>query len=570
MNSYPRYHGHEIIDLCGLWSFAFFEGTKLEELETPCEIACHDRMCVPGSFDTTPSYYSKRGVAVYAREFELREDCLRGVLRIGGLGLRAKFWIDGEPVGGDELPYSAMDLPLGGLRAGRHTIRAAVDNCFDAEKMKLFLPYYDFFAFGGFYRGLELHAFTTPFHLDRIKVHTCDFRSGLVELSFRFAGEAPKEFSGRLRFDTETEFHDFSTGNGLMFRVPEFKPWSPEHPALHTVEVVYAGESVVERFGIREIRAGNREILLNGEPISLRGFNRHESHPLFGPATPEQLMLHDIQHLKALNCNCVRGCHYAQDPRFLDLCDETGMLCWEESLGWGNTAGQMADPGFCRLQEEQTRLMVRNSINHPCVIIRGFLNECHSESREGLELCRKLIAAIRNEDGNSLVTFACNHNEDDICNDLTDMIAFNAYPGWIDESYDDPDMNGIGGRLEHIIRHYRSRFGEEKPLIISEIGCCAIRGERDDAGAQWTEEFQAEYLSNVLSAMLSADGLSGILLWQLNDTRSYHRHGANLRTKPLAQNLAGVFDSHRRPKVAAETVRKLFLERQMNENKTGE
>ena len=75
----------------------------------------------------------------------------------------------------------------------------------------------------------------------------------------------------------------------------------------------------------------------------------------------------------------MRGAHYPQCEDFLDLCDELGILVWEESLGWGNTDEQLKDPEFCALQEMQTRMMVRDSINHPSVIISGFLNEPASD-----------------------------------------------------------------------------------------------------------------------------------------------------------------------------------------------
>ena len=81
----------------------------------------------------------------------------------------------------------------------------------------------------------------------------------------------------------------------------------------------------------------------------------------------------------------------------------------------------MADPEFIALQEKQTRLMVRNSVNHPSVIIWAFLNEFESGTQEGQTLCRKLVAAIRKEDDSRLVTFACSHVWNDICTALTDI-----------------------------------------------------------------------------------------------------------------------------------------------------
>ncbi|MPN63118.1 hypothetical protein SDC9_210872 [bioreactor metagenome] len=90
------------------------------------------------------------------------------------------------------------------------------------------------------------------------------------------------------------------------------------------------------------------------------------------------------------------------------------------------------------------------------------------------------------------------------------------------------------------------------------MGTCALYGERDRAACQWSEEFQAEYLEEVIRRVFASEELCGLAIWQMNDAKSYLRRGANIRCKPLALNLAGVFDAARRPKLAAETVRNGF------------
>ena len=268
-------------------------------------------------------------------------------------------------------------------------------------------------------------------------------------------------------------------------------------------------------------------------------------------------MFEDLQNLRRMNCNFIRGSHYPQDRRFLDLCDETGLLVWEESLGWNNTAGQMADPEFIRLQELQTRLMVRNSINHPAVILWGFLNEFDSASLQGYALCARLAEAIREEDGSRPVTFACSHVDADICAGLVDVIAFNTYPGWIDAENDGDPLERIKPTCDKIIRRFRS-LHPGKPMMVSEMGTCGIYGAHDSAAAQWSEEFQAEYLETVIRTIFARPELCGFTVWQYHDTRSYLRSGADIRCKPLACNFAGLYDGFRRPKLAAGVVGRLF------------
>ena len=387
MNAYPFYPSRKILVLDGAWDFNFIGDAELEQLD-PAEFTFHDVMCVPGAFDCSPAYYCKRGIALYRTDFTLEQNAPDALLKLGGLGLRARFWIDGREIGFTNLPYSGVEFKTGKLTAGKHTLCAALDNRFDPEKIKLFLPYYDFYAFGGFYRGVTLHLLPEGCCIDRVQIRTTDYRTGKVNLRFLFRGDVPETLAVQLKFDTENAFRSETLtiqahSASLELAVPDFKLWSTETPDLHTLEVRTENDHIVESFGIREVKAERKQILLNGKPVFLKGFNRHESHPEFGPATPEQVMIEDLQNLKALNCNFIRGCHYPQDQRFLDLCDRMGFLVWEESLGWGNTKEQMADPEFIALQEKQTRLMVRNSVNHPSVIIWAFLNEFESGTQEG-------------------------------------------------------------------------------------------------------------------------------------------------------------------------------------------
>ena len=99
------------------------------------------------------------------------------------------------------------------------------------------------------------------------------------------------------------------------------------------------------------------------------------------------------------------------------------------SLGWGNY-DELDDPGFMASQAEQKRLMVKASINHPSVVINGFLNEFGSNLSKGRALADLLADTIRAEDSGHLVTYASSHPTDGICASNLDFIAFNAYPGW--------------------------------------------------------------------------------------------------------------------------------------------
>ena len=421
--------GHAAMDLNGSWEFRFEEGRSIAEV-ADCSFQATDIISVPGCYDMMPKWLCKRGTGLYRRTFTLEEPVENAWLVVDGMGLTGSFKIDGKDLGVHPYPYAKLELATGPLAAGQHTVFAALDNRFDWDTQKLARPYYDFYCFGGFYHGVSL-----SFDNRKLFVRTRDCKTGTVEIEA--VNFKDGDFDAQIVFDSKNAVRASFRNFRARVDVPEFKLWSPDSPNLHTVALKKDGKTVSARFGIRTVEAKDRRIYLNGKPIYLKGANRHESHPTFGASTPESLMIADIQNLKAIGGNFFRGAHYQQSQRFLDYCDEMGILVWEESLGWGNgghsamAKGELSDPGFIAAQIHETREMVRTSFNHPSVIIFAYMNEFLSGSKDGKSLSDKLIETIKAEDSGRLVTFACCHNNTDISNASTDIVAFNTYPGWI-------------------------------------------------------------------------------------------------------------------------------------------
>lgn len=548
---------HADIDLNGTWCFRFEKGKGIAEC-AGAEFEATDRITVPACYDTLPKWFMQRGTGLYRRKFTLDKPVENAWLVVDGMGLAGKFTIDGKDLGTHPYPYAKLEIETGPLAAGEHTLFAALDNRFDWSVMKVARPYYDFYCYGGFYHGVKL-----SFDNRKLRVRTRNYADGTVEVEAVNFKE--KDFDAVLKFDGGEVNAKFA-GSRATVKVPAFKNWSPESPNLHTVEL----GGVKARFGIREIKAEKGKLYLNGKELYLKGANRHEAHPTFGAATPEALMVADIQNLKALGGNFFRGAHYQQSQRFLDLCDENGILVWEESIGWGNgqrytmvkKIDEFKDELFVKQQIDQTREMVRASFNHPSVIIFAYMNEFASQRQEGKEISDKIIEAIRAEDSGRLVSFACNMWKDDLCHAETDLISFNTYPGWIGSDPGEPEnlKKLIADDVAAIVAHFSKKY-PGKPILVSEMGTCGVYGHHDAAGAQWTEEFEAEYLADVLDAVFSTPEICGISIWQFTDARSYHRGGATVRAKPFAENLAGLYDGYRRAKIAVKTVKEKFAEK---------
>lgn len=519
--------------LVGCWSFRFEEEKTLEECFST-NFESTDMMIVPGCWDIMPKWYLKRGTGLYRRVFTLDHSFENAMLVIDGMGVRLRVAIDGRDLGTYAYPYAKLEIPVGKLDVGDHVIIAATDNIVEWPRVKLARPFYDFHFYGGFYHGIRLEA-----KQPKIFVRTLDYRAGTVEI--------------------ETE----GVGKKIV-TVPDFKLWSPDSPNLTTLDV--DGRKV--RFGIRQVEAKNGKILLNGKEIFLKGFNRHESSALEGAATSRATMLRDLQNLKALGGNFIRGAHYQQSEEFLDLCDEMGVLVWEESLGWGNGQSytisrfppdDVSDAEFCDMQLRQTREMVRASFNHPSVIIHGFLNEPNGTRPETKALVDKLISTVKAENSGRLVTFACNITDGDICNENTDLISINSYPGTI------PMEPGPVAKLKEQvdcdftrkIARFRERY-PDKPIIVSESGVGAMYGEHDPAATIKTEEFQTEYLTDIMETLWANQDVCGFAIWQMNDGRTRERYCHPSSSAEFGGSVAGVFDRFRRPKSSANAVKRFF------------
>jgi len=290
--------------------------------------------------------------------------------------------------------------------------------------------------------------------------------------------------------------------------------------------------------------------------VKLLGYNRHESHPQFGPALPYSQLLADLQLLRDLGCNFIRGCHYPQDQRFLDLCDELGFLVWEETLGWQQKEKHFLSLNYKTSHRMMVDEMVKASFNHPSVILWGFLNEGDSHTLAAAPVYREASEQLRRLDPTRLITYASNHPKDDLCYDFADVISHNIYPGWYGDTEVEDRFSLILPAIRACLDHIDSHGQKSKPYILSEIGCEALYGWRDPMNGFFTEEFQAEYLRIVCEEVSRNPRINGLALWHFADARTYQ--GAYAMGRPRAFNNKGTLDEYRRPKKSYGVVKKIF------------
>ena len=180
----------------------------------------------------------------------------------------------------------------------------------------------------------------------------------------------------------------FKPGGTMTIDCPAVKPWDTEHPVLYTCRVSLLKIGKVmdvkkQKVGFRTAEFRENGFYLNGKKTFLRGLNRHQCYPYVGYAVPKKLQWEDARILKEeLGCNAVRTSHYPQSHHFLDACDRLGLLVVTEIPGWQH----IGDAAWKDQAVENTREMVLQYRNHPCVILWGVRI---NESRDDDELYRR-------------------------------------------------------------------------------------------------------------------------------------------------------------------------------------
>ncbi|BCM92056.1 evolved beta-galactosidase subunit alpha [Abditibacteriota bacterium] len=175
--------------------------------------------------------------------------------------------------------------------------------------------------------------------------------------------------------------------------------WTAETPNLYTAVLRLASgantsELLSHRVGFREIELKGRLFCVNGVPIKLKGANRHENWPDTGHYVSEERMIKDIQRLKEANCNHVRTCHYSDDPRWYELCDEYGIYLVAEANvechGYYNVLDR--EPRFEKMIVDRNVANVENFKNSPSIIIWSMGNECGGGSN--LRAAEKMVRSL--------------------------------------------------------------------------------------------------------------------------------------------------------------------------------
>ncbi|MBR2885332.1 MAG: beta-glucuronidase [Clostridia bacterium] len=517
------------------------------------------RTPVPGCWEQIPSLASFKGNGTYKQKVKIEKSSnLR--LTFKGVSHTADVYFDGEKIAHHYNAYTPFSAVVKNAEAGEHELKVEVDNTF-GEHSALHVPN-DYYTYGGITRPVTLEYIPDCFieYVHFTPILTDDKWYAKIEACV--SNISDNDFGGKIvsrlgENEVIMNVNVLANSKVTVSAEAQFKgvlEWNEKEPNLYLLDTVlyennYAIDDLIERVGFRTVKVEGKKIYLNNKEIYFKGFNRHEDHPTFGCAIPIQLMAHDMQLMLDTGANAVRTSHYPNDERFLDMCDERGVLVWEENHARGLNLQQMQNVNFDKQCEDCIDEMVLYHYNHPSIVIWGILNECASDEPKGREKFKKQFEQLRSLDASRPKSFATCRHFTDICLDLPDILSVNLYPLWYDDS--EPIE-----QLEKEKKWMEEAAGCDKPFLITEYGAGAVYGYRSDTCARWTEERQKEILDDVIGKYMERDDLNGIFLWQFCDCRVTEEHW--FKTRPKTINNKGIVDGYRRKKLAYQTVKKHY------------
>ena len=493
------------------WRKANDDATTWRTVEMPHCFNAYDAV------DPDVPYY--QGPGWYRTRIKIENPYSQGrtLLHFEGAGQKSDVYVYttkvGDHIGGyDEFTIDITDAVPAALKnannKGLIPIAVLCDNSRDLEMIPSNLS--DFNLYGGLYRYVNL-LYVPPISLERVHVDSSLTPQGKAVVTIRARIYNPGALKDELQvstrvFDAEgkpvhNNSQTLSPWAGMReltsFTVSAPALWSPSTPSLYRAEVLLRtahGEmKIMERFGLRSFEfVKNGPFKLNGERLLIRGTQRHEDHAGLAAAMTEELLRKELQLVKDLGANFIRLGHHQQSRIVLDLCDELGLLVWEE-IPWcrGGLGGER--------YQEQARRMLRNMIeqhhNHPSIILWGLGNE-NDWPGDFEEFDKNKIRAFMSELNDLAHQLDASRKTAirrcDFCKDIVDVYSPSIWAGW-----------------------YRGRYTEYKSLSEAEMkkvdGFLHMEWGGDSHARRHTENTE-EVLARVVSGETSDErGLDYLL-----------------------------------------------------------
>jgi beta-glucuronidase len=501
---------------------------------------------------------------------------------VGSAVYHARVWVNGHLAGehaGGHLPF-AFDITDVGAWDGPMTISIRVENVamptrvppagYSVPGRAANFPdtNYDFFPYSGLHRTVTLCAVPTTHLTDVTVVSGFEGTDGLLHLRVNASGAF--DGTGSARTGAHSVTLDFVQGEAVAtLRIPAVRAWSPADPHLYAL-TISVGDAAAPTdtytldVGVRTVEVRGDRLLLNGEPILLRGAARHEDFPINGRGLNLPVAVRDIQLIKWIGGNSFRTCHYPYAEETMRLADREGMLVIDEIPAVKIYFGDSDENIQARLdqcRQDITDLIARDK-NHPSVVMWCLANEPANNAfvnagggdlplddafkAKGRAFFEDLFGYARGLDRTRPFTITAMAASDPSWIELSDVICLNRYHGWYMQV---GNPAAAGERLGPELDAMHARLG--KPMMITEFGADTIAGFHADPPEMWSEEYQVELFRHLLDACDARPFVVGTQFWVLCDFKT-----AQAIRRAGGQNLKGVFTRDRQPKMVAHDLRR--------------
>ncbi|RTE10890.1 sugar-binding domain-containing protein [Paenibacillus whitsoniae] len=324
-------------------------------------------------------------------------------LQFDGVYENCTVWVNGNEVGGRKYGYSRFTLDIThAIQEGDNQILVKVDNTsFPADR---------WYSGAGIYRNVKL-----------LELHHNHLKPGDIQVKSVLEGSTGvvmiRTGTSSLVTATITDGTVRLTGTSedgvIRIEIPNVKRWSPEQPNLYQVDLsLYEGNQVVDgyrlRIGVREIEMiPGKGMFLNGNLTKIKGFCIHQDAGCLGVAVPAEIWKDRLLKFKAMGCNAIRPSHHMPAAELLDLCDEIGLLVYEEAFDkW---TGGSYRRYFETEWQADLEAMVKRDRNHPCIFMWGVGNEVENQAQASmLSILKMLKEHLLTLDDTRPVSYAMN------------------------------------------------------------------------------------------------------------------------------------------------------------------
>lgn len=514
------------------------------------------------------NYYQGKGF--YRRTLVLPEIVAerRYYMKIDAASKAANIRVNGKEVGSHVGGYTACIVDITEYIRKENLIEITVDN----GRKDITPISADFTFWGGIYRDVWListpkqHFNMSNMGSDGIFISTpvvnekrgvlkvkCEVTNDSHESSILEVRSAIYSPQGKL-LQTIKQKQKLKSGETYIFEntsgaIESPDLWSPETPSLYLVKTTLvdpkSGKLLDEKnhkVGFRWFTFdGSKGFFLNGKSYKLRGLNRHQDQAPAGVALDDEAHRRDIFLMKELGCNFIRISHFPQDDAILEMCDELGLLAWEE-IPIINIVPNT--PGYDDNCEYNLREMIRQHYNHSSVITWGYMNEilltapsigkpewlaCKEHT---VNLAQRLEAVLKEEDPGraSVMAFNMTNLYNEIGLNLVDVVGWNLYHGWYVDKLKD-----FNAWCEDQHRRY-----PDQPMIISEWGAGSDKRLHSTQGRafDFSIEYQQTYIEHYLPFIENTEWISGCAYWNFIDFNVAARQESmpRVNNKGLAYN----------------------------------